>query len=67
MLRSYALTRPLFEPLSVGSWARVIPMLCMWFALLCNILASSFWNLRVLKAQLLALRSFNIDVTVATA
>ena len=48
-------------------WAAVIPMLVMWSAMLVNVIASILANLRVLKAQLLALRTFNVDATTTPA
>ena len=45
----------------------VVPMLVAWFLMLLNVAGSVTVNLRVLKAQLLALRSFNVDATSTPA
>lgn len=53
--------------LSIGGWLAAIPQLVMWTTLLMIIFSSVLTNLRVLKAQLLALRAFNIDATTTPA
>jgi len=53
--------------LSIGGWLAAIPQLLMWFILLHIILSSALTNLRIIKAQLLALRTFNIDATTTPA
>ena len=45
----------------------VVPLLVMWLLMLINVIGSILTNLRYLKAQLLALRSFNIDATTTPA
>ena len=42
-------------------------MLVMWLLMLINVAVSIMTNLRVLKAQLLAIRSFNVDATTTPA
>ena len=39
----------------------MVPMVCMYLAMLADITFSILANLRILKAQLMALRSFGID------
>ena len=53
--------------LSIGGLLSAIPQLLVWFGLLVVVLSAVITNLRVLKAQLLALRSFNIDATTTPA
>ena len=53
--------------LSGRGFAAVVPALIMFVAMLVNVVSSIITNLRVLKAQLLALRSFNIDATTTPA
>ena len=48
---------------AIGSIFAAIPMLVVWVVVLVGVLSAVLTNLRVLKAQLLALRSFNIDAT----
>jgi hypothetical protein len=45
----------------------VVPLLVMWLLMLINVIGSILTNLRYLKAQLLALRAFNIDATTTPA
>ena len=52
---------------AVAHWSSVVPMLVTWAVMLVNVVASVVANLRVLKAQLLALRSFNVDATTTPA
>ena len=47
--------------LSVQSVLSTVPMVLMYVAMLCDISLSIWANLRILKAQLVALRSFGID------
>ena len=53
--------------LSVRSLWGAVPLLFMWTCMLYLLLSSILTNLRVLKAQLIALRSFNVDATTTPA
>ena len=53
--------------LSLRHALRLVPMMTMWLAMLINIMSATITNLRVLKAQLLAIRSFNVDATTTPA
>ena len=48
---------------AIAHWAALVPMLLMWLLMLINVVGSTLTNLRFLKAQLIALRTFNIDAT----
>jgi len=49
------------NPSQVQSVVSMVPMVAMYLAMLADVTLSIFANLRILKAQLMALRSFGID------
>jgi hypothetical protein len=48
-------------------WGAVVATLVVWSAMLVNVVSSNLTNLRILKSQLLALRTFNLDATTTPA
>ena len=49
------------DPAQLQSVVSMVPMVLMYLAMLADVALSIFANLRILKAQLMALRSFGID------